>query len=127
MPQQQSTSIDQEVESILGAKSPTKNFYTSFDQLSKEYQQKFNKPFTVTGSDTWQHRKFDPLGAKDVRSKDKSQEEINWILNRSRELGINVKDFSKHIPKTGTGYHLHMQPGSEVDAEVASILGTKKP
>ncbi len=102
-----------------------------FDQLDSDFKEKFGRPLRVTARDNPEHLKLHGPGARDVGARDMSGDEVRFVLQRSKELGMKTRDFSKVIPHTTstgiriTGKHIHFDPQGIAQSEddpYASIL-----
>lgn len=96
-----------------------KKFFSSFDQLSKEYQDRFKASLEVTGSvaNNPLHRRPSLKGeAFDLRNKNLSAEQQDWIDKRASELGLKVLTAFKKgdLGGTATAPHKHIQESDEI-------------
>lgn len=85
-----------------------------FDQLDQEFKTQFGRPLRFTGRDTPVHiRLHGKAGARDIGSKELSEEEAQFVLKRGSELKLKMRDFRQakpHTTSTGvriTGPHIH--------------------
>jgi len=93
-----------------------KKFFSSFDQLSKEYKDKFQSDLEITGSvvNNPLHSRPSLKGeAFDIRNKNLSPEQQQWIDSRSSQLGLKVLTASGK-EKWATGPHKHIQESDEI-------------
>ncbi len=102
-------------------------FENAFAELQGDFKNQYGRDFTVTGgADTPLHRKLHGGQARDVRVKDLSPDEQEFVLSRAKERGFAVRDFRRNWkPYGGSGPHLHLNLGkrSEAEQEFRSLLG----
>lgn len=123
---------------LSGAEQPPQNGAGAdpYDQLDSEFQQTFGRPLRITGRDTPEHIRLHGKGsARDAGARDMSGDEVRFVLKRSRELGLEARDFSKvlkpYTTSTGvriSGPHVHMNrphgtSAAAADDPYASLLG----
>src|SRR5262249_16476617 len=71
------------------------SFQQRFAALQDSFREKFGRDMVITGADHEEHRRLYGSGsAFDVRVKDLSSEQIKFIIDTGRALGLRVKDFS---------------------------------
>src|SRR5690242_12413481 len=70
------------------------DFQTIFDQLNGEFKSQFGRDLFVTAADNEEHRRLHPGGARDVRTKDMSEDERRFVKERAPQLGLNLRDYS---------------------------------
>jgi len=70
-------------------------FQRRFEELGNRFKAKYGREFVVTGADHEEHRRLYGSGsAYDIRVRDLSAEQIQFIIATGNELGLRVKDFS---------------------------------
>jgi hypothetical protein len=91
------------------------DFLTTFQQLDDEFKSRYGRSLFVTAGDNAEHRKLHPGGARDVRTKDMSDDERQFVKSRAPELGLNLRDYSwvRQPFTTSNGYrvtgqHFHL-------------------
>lgn len=91
-----------------------KRFFSAFDQLDQEFTQSFGRPLKITG-DSQNNRLHNrpSLGGQafDVRSKDLSPLEQQFVVKRSKELGLHSLVASGK-ESWATGPHIHLDKGT---------------
>jgi hypothetical protein len=99
--------------------SDPNDFLSNFERLQREFEQQYGRPFRVTGVDTSEHVKLHGAGnARDVGAHDLDRNQTKWIVDRAKQYGFDVRDFSwvksptKYGSVTLTGPHIHMQRAS---------------
>jgi hypothetical protein len=116
---------------IAGTLGPTDGpltvaeFQKRFAILRDAFKEKYNRDITLTGADHGEHRRLYGRGsAYDIRTRDLTREQVNFIIARGATLGLRIKDFSTwekvaaHNARTyalgrpldtlATGVHLHI-------------------
>jgi hypothetical protein len=100
-------------------------FQRRFAELRKQFNQKYGREITLTGADHAEHRRlYGPGSAFDIRVRDLTREQVNFIVATGSRLGLRIKDFStwdrvqSHNARTfalgrpldtlATGIHLHI-------------------
>jgi hypothetical protein len=100
-------------------------FQRSFAELRKRFNAKYARDITLTGADHAEHRRLYGAGsAYDIRVRDLTREQVNFIVATGARLGLRIKDFSTwdrvhaHNARTfalgrpldtlATGIHLHI-------------------
>jgi hypothetical protein len=100
-------------------------FQRQFAQLRKRFNEKYDRDITLTGADHSEHRRLYGAGsAYDIRVRDLTREQVNFIVATGASLGLRIKDFSTwervrvHNSRTialgrpldtlATGIHLHI-------------------
>ncbi|MFY9610001.1 MAG: hypothetical protein WAU45_15450 [Blastocatellia bacterium] len=100
-------------------------FQRSFAELRKRFNEKYSRVITLTGADHAEHRRLYGSGsAYDIRVRDLTREQVNFIIATGSRLGLRIKDFSTwdrvqaHNARTftlrrpldtlATGIHLHI-------------------
>jgi len=82
---------------LIGETGPLtiQSFQRRFAELQDRFREKFGRDMVITGADHEEHRRLYGAGcAFDVRAKDLSSEQIKFIIETGRALGLRVKDFS---------------------------------
>src|SRR4051812_7534870 len=71
------------------------DFGSKFGRLQSGFKQKFGRDFSVTGQDTPVHVKLHGEGmARDVRVKDMSDDEKNYVRGWATDNGVKLLDYS---------------------------------
>ena len=100
-------------------------FQRKFAELRKRFNDKYARDITLTGADHAEHRRlYGPGSAYDIRVRDLTREQVNFIVATGSHLGLRIKDFSTwdrvqaHNARTfalgrpldtlATGVHLHI-------------------
>lgn len=100
-------------------------FQRTFAELRKRFNEKYARDITLTGADHAEHRRLYGAGsAYDIRVRDLTREQVNFIVATGSRLGLRIKDFSTwdrvqaHNARTfalgrpldtlATGIHLHI-------------------
>lgn len=100
-------------------------FQRKFAELRKQFNEKYARDLTLTGADHAEHRRlYGPRSAYDIRVRDLTREQVNFIVATGSRLGLRIKDFSTwdrvhvHNARTfalgrpldtlATGIHLHI-------------------
>lgn len=93
-------------------------FTQLFSQLQDDYERTYGRPLTVTGGpDTPMHRKLHNGVARDVRVRDISQEQGDFIVQRAQELGLHPRDFRQTwASHKGSGPHIHIDAKSGLNS-----------
>ena len=108
----------------LGSKLTSDQFKQAVDEAQLAFQAQFQRAFEITGRDHPEHLSlYGPGSAFDVRTRDLSASQVQFLIQRFGERGIRVKDFSldavllaqiqaaikRGVPdRAGTGKHLHI-------------------
>lgn len=108
----------------LSASLTTGQFSTAVDVVRQTFKAKFGREFVVTGADHPEHVSlYGKGGALDIRVKDLTPPEIDFLIENFKGVGIRVKDFSRDSvlqaqiqaalargwsDRAGTGLHLHV-------------------
>lgn len=114
----------------LGSPEPggpldTGMFQNRFAELQRLFTDKYHREITLTGADHAEHRRLYGSGsAYDIRVRDLSREQVNFIIATGRNLGLRIKDFStwesvathnarsrtlgRPLDTFATGVHLHI-------------------
>lgn len=108
----------------LGASMSSDEFLRLVEEVRSEFSQRYRKTLDVTGKDHAEHRSLYGVGgARDLRTRTLSAEELQFVIASFRQRGIRVKDFSKdHVmqqqikaaiaagvpDRASTGLHLHI-------------------
>ncbi|HKV42098.1 MAG TPA: hypothetical protein VJX67_23030 [Blastocatellia bacterium] len=70
-------------------------FQKRFAGLESLFQKKYGRQIVITGADHEEHRRLYGAGsAVDIRVRDLTRDEIRFIIDTGRQLGLRVKDFS---------------------------------
>ncbi|HSB11158.1 MAG TPA: hypothetical protein VLM38_16840 [Blastocatellia bacterium] len=73
----------------------TGTFQTRFAELQRRFSEKYGREITLTGADHAEHRRLYGSGsAYDIRVRDLTREQVNFIIANGRGLGLRIKDFS---------------------------------
>ena len=99
-------------------------FTRRFGEVGRLFRTRYAKDLVVTGSDHAEHVSlYGRGGAVDLRTRDLSREQVQFVIGEFRQRGIRVKDFSTDsvlqrqirsalnaglIDRVGTGLHLHI-------------------
>ena len=99
-------------------------FKVAIDQIGQGFVSQWSRSLTITGRDHAEHLAlYGVSGAVDVRSKDLTAAQVQWLIGRCRQAGLRVKDFSADsvlrdqiarataaglADRAGTGLHLHV-------------------
>lgn len=74
---------------------PVETFQLKFSELHRRFREKFKRDFVITGADHGEHnRLYGRGGAIDVRSRDLTFEQIQFIVSTGQSLGLRVRDFT---------------------------------
>jgi hypothetical protein len=108
----------------LHAALSTAQFLQRFDSVRHAFSARFGTSLTVTGADHAEHLSlYGRGGALDIRTRNLSPEQVQFVIGQCRAAGIRVKDFSRDsvlrrqiqsairagLPdRAGTGVHLHV-------------------
>lgn len=72
-----------------------RTFQGKFGELQRRFSDKYGRELTLTGADHAEHRRLYGSGsAYDIRVRDLNREQVNFIIDAGRELGLRIKDFS---------------------------------
>lgn len=70
-------------------------FRVKLADLQSRFEKKFKREFFITGADHGEHnRLYGRGGAIDVRSRDLTYEQVQFIISTGRSLGLRVRDFT---------------------------------
>lgn len=99
-------------------------FRLAVDAVRGAFRTRFSGDFVVTGEDHKEHLSlYGAGGALDIRVRDLAREQIDFLVERFKAVGIRVKDFSRDEvlqaqikaarargwdDRAGTGLHLHI-------------------
>lgn len=100
-------------------------FQRKFAELRKRFNEKYDRDITLTGADHSEHRRLYGAGsAYDIRVRDLTREQVNFIVANGARLGLRIKDFStwervrahngrtialgRPLDTLATGVHLHI-------------------
>lgn len=99
-------------------------FLTAVEQVQQEFQARYSRRIEVTGADHPEHVSlYGPGGARDLRVRDLTREQIAFAIDQFKRRGVRVKDFSVdavlqaqiesarkagHFDRMGTGLHMHV-------------------
>lgn len=102
----------------------TVDFAARFAEVQRRFEERYGRRLVVTGRDHVEHVSlYGEGGALDLRVRDLSREQVRFAVERLREAGIRVKDFSTDevlqaqiasaraaglLDRAGTGLHLHV-------------------
>ncbi len=108
----------------LGSKLTSDQFKQAVDEAQLAFRAQFQRAFEITGRDHPEHLSLYGQGsAFDVRTRDLSASQVQFLIRAFGERGIRVKDFSldavllaqiqaaikRGVPdRAGTGKHLHI-------------------
>ncbi|MCU0649671.1 MAG: hypothetical protein MUF00_16900 [Gemmatimonadaceae bacterium] len=109
----------------LGATLSEAEFVAAFAEVREEFEATFpGTPLTVTGRDHPEHLQlYGKGGALDLRVRGLSADQVRFVIDACRRVGIRVKDFSQEAvlqaqvasalragraDLAGTGVHLHI-------------------
>jgi hypothetical protein len=85
------------------------DFDGAFQKLQDAFRQKYGRDFTITGQgSTPMHRRLSAGRARDIRSRDLSDDEQQFIISQSKALGLDVVDQSRHLLPGASGPHIHV-------------------
>lgn len=101
------------------------DFQRSFDELRKQFRDKYGRDIVITGADHGEHRRLYGKGsAYDIRARDLNREQVRFIIASGAKLGLRIKDFStwervsahnsrvielgRPLDTLATGLHLHI-------------------
>ena len=120
-------------------------FQRRFAELRKRFNEKYNRDITLTGADHSEHRRLYGAGsAYDIRVRDLTREQVNFIVSAGASLGLRIKDFSTwdrvraHNSRTialgrpldtlATGIHLHIDrmPNPRASAMIVTPVVSSK-
>jgi hypothetical protein len=113
-------------------------FHVRVGELQRRFQDKFGRPFTVTGRDTSAHSRLYGSGrAVDVRVRDHTSAQVQFLVQNARALNMRALDFStsdrvfahnsrvialgRSLDTMATGIHIHLndQPRAYVERVAA--------
>ena len=100
-------------------------FQKRFAALRKQFSEAYDRDIVLTGADHGEHRRLYGSGsAYDIRARDLTREQVNYIIETGRKLGLRIKDFStwtrvaahnarvislgRPLDTLATGLHLHI-------------------
>jgi hypothetical protein len=99
-------------------------FLAALEEVQREFEARYGRRITVTGLDHAEHLSlYGAGGARDLRVRDLSREQISFAIDRFKRRGVRVKDFSVdsvlqaqiesarragHFDRMGTGLHMHV-------------------
>jgi hypothetical protein len=108
----------------LRAALSTTEFAARFNGVRTAFTTRFGRSLTVTGSDHAEHLSlYGRGGALDLRTRDLTREQVQFVIAECRNVGIRVKDFSQDsvlkrqiesairaglADRAGTAVHLHI-------------------
>lgn len=116
----------------LGGDLADAKFLVRVAELQRRFEEKFGRPFTLTGRDTPVHSRLYGHGrAVDVRVYDLSANHVQFIVQNGRALRMRVLDFSsaervamhnmkviasgRPLDTLATGVHLHLNDSPHSD------------
>lgn len=100
-------------------------FQRRFGLLRAAFREQYDRDIMLTGADHGEHRRLYGRGsAYDIRVRDLTREQVNFIIGKGNELGLRIKDFStwgrvaahnarsaqlgRPLDTYATGIHLHI-------------------
>ncbi|MGH9821960.1 MAG: hypothetical protein ACREDR_01680 [Blastocatellia bacterium] len=84
-----------EADESTGGPLSVEEFQRRFAKLQSLFHEKYGRDLAITGADHEEHRRLYGEGsAIDVRVRDLTSEQIGFVLDTGRRLGLRVKDFS---------------------------------
>jgi hypothetical protein len=100
-------------------------FQARFVELRKTFREKYKREITLTGADHGEHRRLYGRGsAYDIRTRDLTREQVQFIISTGKKFGLRIKDFStwdkvtahntrslmlgRPLDTYATGVHLHI-------------------
>lgn len=108
----------------VSARLSAEDFAARFAEVQRRFEERYGRRLVVTGRDHAEHVSlYGEGGALDLRVRDLSRDQIRFAVERLREVGIRVKDFSTDevlqaqiasaraaglLDRAGTGLHLHI-------------------
>jgi hypothetical protein len=108
----------------LAARLTSDQFETAVAQVGAAFRTRFHRDFAITGRDHAEHLSlYGARGAMDIRTKDLAADQVVFLRDTFKSLGIRVKDFSLdqilqsqiaaaiaagRKDLAGTGLHLHV-------------------
>lgn len=109
------------------AQGDTDSSSSPYGTLDSEFHQKFGRPLRFTGKDTPIHVKLHGAGkARDIGARDMTGDEVRFVVQRSKELGLNSRFFPKAMTtSTGvkiTGPHVHTDVDGKGSNPYAALL-----
>ncbi len=94
-PEELADSDETEEDETITGPLTAEDFQRKFTELERMFQEKFKREFVVTGADHEEHRRLYGRGsAIDVRVRDLSRDQISFLIETGKRLGLRVKDFS---------------------------------
>ncbi|MEZ4588945.1 MAG: FHA domain-containing protein [Gemmatimonadales bacterium] len=109
---------------IMSAALTTDQFAKAMDAVRTEFKAKFGRDVVITGSDHAEHLSlYGRGGALDIRVRDLTREQVDFLISTCVTLGVRVKDFSRDEvlqaqiaaakargwnDRAGTGLHIHV-------------------
>jgi hypothetical protein len=100
-------------------------FSSAFSTLQSDYKQKYGRDFRITGNDTSIHKRLHGSGrARDIGGADLSDEEGGFLVERGKELGLDVGDYRKNWKQIGgSGPHIHVDYSTRLRPQAPSAPG----
>lgn len=109
---------------LSGPLTPSE-FQKRFVALRERFRKTYDRDIILTGADHGEHRRlYGPGSAYDIRARDLTREQVNYIIETGRKLGLRIKDFStwtrvaahnarvislgRPLDTLATGLHLHI-------------------
>ncbi|HSE97715.1 MAG TPA: hypothetical protein VLD57_05545 [Blastocatellia bacterium] len=100
-------------------------FQKRFAALRRKFREEHGRDIVLTGADHGEHRRlYGPGSAFDIRARDLTREQVAYIIETGRRLGLRIKDFStwtkvaahnsrvlslgRPLDTLATGLHLHI-------------------
>jgi len=132
-----------EEDATIGPLTPGE-FQKRFAALRKKFREAYDREIVLTGADHGEHRRlYGPGSAYDIRARDMTREQVNYIIETGRKLGLRIKDFStwtrvaahnarvislgRPLDTLATGLHLHIdRMGPARNARMAARPVNKK-
>jgi hypothetical protein len=119
-------------------------FQKRFDVLRERFRDRYGRDIVLTGADHGEHRRlYGPGSAYDIRARDLTREQVKYIIEAGRKLGLRIKDFStwtkvaahnarvlslgRPLDTMATGLHLHIdRMGPSSKSKMTARPVTKK-
>jgi hypothetical protein len=109
---------------VEGPLTPSE-FQRRFAVLRSRFREAHGRDIVLTGADHGEHRRlYGPGSAYDIRARDLTREQVSYIIETGRKLGLRIKDFStwtkvtahnarvislgRPLDTLATGLHLHI-------------------
>jgi hypothetical protein len=91
---------------------PTRDFSFKYDKLRRKFEAKFGRPLRQTGGgDTRMHRLLHHGDARDVGSKELTEDQRNWLVEYGKKHDLQVADYTypQNNPNRRKEPHVHIQ------------------